>query len=308
LQGCEIVVVHRNPEGDTAVIGGLLALRIRPPGKARLVMSERADIYKIFAVKYATTTMNRSTIFMPPLPPEGPIAFDYYVWLIANEARAVLIDTGFGKEAGARRGRSRLRCPIETLSLCGVDADQIDDVIMTHLHYDHAGNMHLLRNARFHVQHREIEFATSAMMSVPHPSLGGSMEASDIRTLVDLIFEGRVRIVHGFTEFAPGIELHHIGGHTPGQQIVRVRTQRGWVVLANDACHFEENILARHPISVFVDLREMFAGFDTVLRLADGDLTRIIAGHDPIVMTRFPAPQDALKGIVARVDLPPRSA
>lgn len=269
-------------------------------------MSERADAYKIFAIKYATATMNRSTLFAPSSSNEGSIAFDYYVWLVTNEERTVLIDTGFQEEVGAKRGRSRQRCPIETLSLCGINADQINDVILTHLHYDHAGNMHLLRKAQFHVQYREIEFATSAMMSIPHPSLGGSMEVSNIRTLVDLIFEGRVRVVHGFTEFAPGIELHLVGGHTPGQQIVRVQTQRGWVVLANDACHFEENILARRPISVFVDLREMFTGFNTVLRLADGDFTRIIPGHDPIVTARFPAPEDALEGIVARVDLPPR--
>ncbi|OIQ64720.1 N-acyl homoserine lactonase [mine drainage metagenome] len=268
-------------------------------------MNGHADIYKIFAIKYATTTMKRSTFFVPPLLPEGPLAFDYYVWLIVNEDRAILVDTGFQEEAGARRGRSRLRCPIESLSLCKISADQINDVIMTHLHYDHAGNMHLLKNARFHIQHSEIEFATSAMMSIPHPSLGGSMEVRDIRLLIDLIFEGRVHVLHGFTEFAPGIELHHIGGHTPGQQIVRVRTQRGWVVLANDACHFEENILARRPISVFVDLRAMYTGFDTVLQLADADLTRVIPGHDPIVMHRFPASEQSLRGIIARLDLPP---
>ncbi|MFS3134886.1 N-acyl homoserine lactonase family protein [Gluconacetobacter sacchari] len=225
--------------------------------------------------------------------------------MIANDERVVLVDTGFRAETGLRRGRAMLRCPIDSLSLCGFDVRQVRDVILTHLHYDHAGNMGRFDAAHFHLQRREIEFVTSAMMSSTNPNLGGSVEASDIHTLLDLIFAGRVNILDGYATLAPGIELHRIGGHTPGQQLVRVRTARGWVVLANDTCHYEKNLADRHPVSAFVDLREMIAGFDTIMRLADGDMSRIIPGHDPIVMRRFPSPHPSLNDIVVRVDLPP---
>ncbi|MFT8422812.1 MAG: N-acyl homoserine lactonase family protein [Gluconacetobacter sp.] len=263
------------------------------------------DTYKIFVIKYATTNMKRETFFVPPFFPAGEIQFDYYISVIANEKRVILVDTGFREETGRRRGRTLLRCPVESLSLCGFDARQVDDVILTHLHYDHAGNMGCFDSARFHIQQREIEFVTSSMMSSTNPNLGGSVESSDVHALVDLIFAGRVNILCGSTELVPGIELHLVGGHTPGQQLVRVKTARGWVVLANDTCHYEKNVIDRHPVCAFVDLREMMEGFDKIMHLADGDMSRIIPGHDPIVMQRFPSPDKSLKDIVVRVDLPP---
>jgi glyoxylase-like metal-dependent hydrolase (beta-lactamase superfamily II) len=263
------------------------------------------DVYRVFAIKYANSERDRETFFLPPLEPGGKIGFNNYVWLIAGEGRHVLVDTGFSEDSGSRRKRAQERCPVEALSLCGIDPDQIKDVVITHLHFDHAGNMNKLRNARFHIQRREIEFVTGPSMASTHPSLGGSIEVGDIRTFVDLNFAGRVAVLDGFAEVAPGIEVYHVGGHTPGQQILRVKTARGWIVLANDACHYELNLVERRPISYFVNLEEMFVGFETILRLADGDLSRIIPGHDPIVMQRFPALDLSLKGIVARVDLPP---
>jgi glyoxylase-like metal-dependent hydrolase (beta-lactamase superfamily II) len=237
--------------------------------------------------------------------PGGKIGFNNYVWLITCGERHILVDTGFNKESGLKRNRLQERCPIETLSRCGIDPDQVEDVVMTHLHYDHAGNMNKLRNARFYIQRREIEFVTGPSMASSHPSLGGSMEVGDIRAVVDLVFAGRVVVLDGFVEIAPGIEAYLVGGHTPGLQILRVKTARGWVVLANDACHYELNLTERQPISYFVNLEDMFAGFDKVFRLADGDHSRIIPGHDPIVMHRFPALAQSLEGIAARVDLSP---
>lgn len=264
-----------------------------------------SDTYQIFVIKFATANMDGRTFFIPPRASEKEIQFDYYISVIANDERTILVDTGFRAEIGHKRGRVFQRCPVESLSLCGFDAGQIHNIILTHLHYDHAGNMESFESAQFYIQRREIEFVTSAMMSNPIPNLGGSVEESDVHTLVDLIFAGRVTILDGFTELAPGIELHHVGGHTPGQQIVRVKTNRGWVVLANDTCHYERNLNDRRPVSAFVDLREMIAGFDTLMRLAEEDLSRIIPGHDPMIMQRFPCPDESLKGIVARVDLPP---
>src|SRR3546814_8736850 len=62
-----------------------------------------------------------------------------------------------------------------------------------------------------------------------------SMES--VTDLVRALYEDRVGFVAGTTELAPGISLHHVGGHTDGLQVVRVWTRRGWVVLASDAAH-----------------------------------------------------------------------
>ncbi len=71
-----------------------------------------------------------------------------------------------------------------------------------------------------------------------HPQLRRSFEEGDVAAMIRRLFEGRVQFHDGTEELAPGVTVHHVGGHTMGLQVVRVRTRRGWVVLAADASHF----------------------------------------------------------------------
>ena len=108
------------------------------------------------------------------------------------------------------------------------------------MHYDHAGNNDLFPNATFHLQDREMAFCTGRCMC--HRDLRRSFEADDVTR------DGRAPVPatgcsfhDGTGEIAPGITVHHVGGHTNGLQVMRVKTQRGWVVLASDASHFYAN-------------------------------------------------------------------
>lgn len=93
---------------------------------------------------------------------------DYFVWAAVCQERTVVIDTGFTEQVCCRRGgRTYLRCPIEGLSLLGIAADQVSDVVLTHLHYDHAGNFERFPNARFHLQEAELHYATGKYMRYP---------------------------------------------------------------------------------------------------------------------------------------------
>ena len=115
---------------------------------------------------------------------------------------------------------------------------------------------------------------------------------------------GRVRFHDGSAAIAPGVTLHLIGGHTDGLQVVRVPTERGWVVLASDTSHLWANIRERNPFPIVADVTPMLEGYRLVESLADGP-DHIIPGHDPLVRTRFPA----LPGHpdIVRVDVPPVS-
>jgi glyoxylase-like metal-dependent hydrolase (beta-lactamase superfamily II) len=106
------------------------------------------------------------------------------------------------------------------------------------------------------------------------------------------------------TEVAPGVTLHYVGGHTDGLQIVRVRTRRGWIVLASDAAHFYANLEIPNPYPVLYSLGDMLRGFDTVRALADS-YAHVIPGHDPLVMQRFPAMSSNSEGVIARLDAEP---
>ena len=80
-------------------------------------------------------------------PHDGPMPMDYFTWVVVGPDRLLLVDTGFTAEVAARRKRTFLRCPIESLRLLDIDADAVTDVVLTHLHYDHVGNFHKLPHA-----------------------------------------------------------------------------------------------------------------------------------------------------------------
>ncbi len=129
-----------------------------------------------------------------------------------------------------KRGRQMVRPVADGLKAIGIDPVTVGDVILSHMHYDHAGNLPLFPKARFHIQDAEMEYVTGRSMC--HAALRGAFEADHAAQMVHNVFDGRVEFHDGVSELAPGITLHKVGGHTKGLQVTRVKTRRGWVVLA----------------------------------------------------------------------------
>lgn len=258
--------------------------------------------YELYGIRYAHLVARRKDLFAHGDPHDGPMDVDYFIWVAVSEGRSFVIDIGFTKATGDKRNRNLLRCPIESLRLVGLDPDQIQDVIITHLHYDHAGNFKLLPAAKFHIQEPEMHFAAGRHMC--HSFFRGAYEVEDIVDVVRLNYAERVIFHNGRVDLAPGIALEPMPGHTPGQQIVRVHTKRGWVVLLSDASHFFENILTCRPFSAVLDMPLMVDSFGRLLASAGG-VDRMIPGHDPLVMQMYPAASVELKGVVVRLDEEP---
>jgi glyoxylase-like metal-dependent hydrolase (beta-lactamase superfamily II) len=241
--------------------------------------------YEVYAIRYAWVGRRRQDNFIVHDAHEGDMPMDYFVWLVRNQDRTILIDTGFNQEAARLRKRNFIQCPIQALSGLGVRADEVSDVIITHLHYDHAGNLRLLPNSRIHVQEREIQFATGRYMQ--YDMLRHAYTVDDVVDVVRGVYDKRVVFYDGDAEPFPGIQLVLIGGHTMGLQSVRVHTERGWLVLASDASHYYENFMKDSPFPILFDMGAMLRGFD-ILRSLVTDSADIIPGHDPEVMRRYP--------------------
>jgi glyoxylase-like metal-dependent hydrolase (beta-lactamase superfamily II) len=258
--------------------------------------------YQIYAIRYATRDAARRDHFLGGDPHDVPMPMDYFLWVIVGDQRTVVVDTGFTSAIALLRGRQHLRCPVDSLQLIGIDAGEVRDVVITHMHYDHAGNLSKFPNARVHLQEAEMNFVSGCHMR--EKALSHSYECEDVVCAVRLNFAGRVEFCRGDTELHPGISLHLAGGHTPGMQFVRVHTQRGWVVLASDTAHYYENIEARRAFPIVADLRQMVDGWTMVNALADSP-SHVVPGHDPSVMIRYPAAKPELDGIVVRLDVDP---
>jgi len=175
------------------------------------------------------------------------------------------------------------------LQLHGVKPTDVKTLILTHLHYDHAGNLDLFPGARFHLQDREMSYATGRCMC--HGTLRHPFSVEHVTLMVRHVFSERVTFHSGDGEVAPGVTLHRVGGHSDGLQVVRVETARGPVVLASDASHYYANMHRRSPFPILYNLGDMFEGWNIVQRLA-GHVDRVIPGHDPIVTEIYPRASD----------------
>lgn len=264
-------------------------------------MTEELPTHEVYAVKYAERDARRSDHFIGGDPHDGPMPMDYFVWAVVGPQRTWVVDTGFGQHDAERRGRRLVRPVSDSLALIGIDAATVDDVIVTHLHYDHIGGHDQFPSARFHLQDREMVFATGRHMN--DPGQRHSFTAQHVADLVLAVHGGRVVFHDGDEELDPGLSVHLVGGHTDGLQVVRVWTERGWLVLASDASHYYENIDSGRPFPIVFDVPAMVTGWERVRDLAS-DPQLVVPGHDPEVLRRFAAAGPGLEGIAVRLDRP----
>jgi glyoxylase-like metal-dependent hydrolase (beta-lactamase superfamily II) len=255
--------------------------------------------YAVYAVKYAERDAVRGEHFLGGDPRHDlPMPMDYFVWAVIGAEDTWVVDTGFGTDDATRRGRRLLRSASDGLAAIGVDASAVTNVVITHLHYDHAGGFDQFPLAQFHVQDREMAFATGRQMTTPAQQHG--FTPRHVADFVLAVHAGRVVFHDGDADLAPGLSVHHVGGHTDGLQVVRVNTRDGWLVLASDAAHYYENLETRRPFTIVFDPEAMVAGFDRVRELA-GRPNAYVPGHDPDVLRRYPAASDQTAGIACRI-------
>jgi len=256
-------------------------------------------IWEAFAMRYATVRRRSHENFIMADIHDEDSDMDYFVWFLKSGDETILVDTGFNQAAAEQRKRKFLRCPIDSLQAAGIKLEDIHDTIITHAHYDHAGNTARLKGTRFHLQEREMSYATGRDMR--HRFCSHAYDARDICELVMANFEGRVDFHEGDYDLRSGISVHWVGGHTRGLQIVRVHTQRGWIVLASDASHYLENQRRRAPFPIVVDAADMLRGFELIEKLADSP-QHIIAGHDPLTNDLYKSVGNPLLEIVSLTD------
>jgi len=262
-----------------------------------------SELYEIFALRYAERTdRTRADNFKVTDDHDSPMPIDYFLWVVRNDKRTIVVDTGFGLEEARQRNRNLLQTPQQALARVGVELAAVKDVIITHLHYDHAGTLPDFSAARFHLQSSEMAFATGPAMLD-----GGerwAFSADHVCDMVRLLYAGRVVFHDEDGEIAPGISVHRLPGHTAGLQVVRVATRRGIVLLASDASHFYENFMTRSAFPICFSEPDMLKSFARLEQLADSE-DHIIPGHDPLVRALYSPPASALQGWVCRLDEAP---
>ncbi len=242
-------------------------------------------MWEVYAIKYADRPgRTRADSFMFDEHHDIAHDMDYFIWVLRKGEEVILVDTGYDAEEAQRRGRPIRMSPIEALAPLGIDPSQVQTIICTHLHYDHAGGLHLFPNATVHLQVAEMAYATGPCMC--HGVLRAPFSKQHIAVAVDRLFSDKLVYHDGDEEVAEGVSVHCVGGHSRGLQVVRVQTQAGWMTLASDASHYYENFTDNKIFPIVVDLENMLSGFKRIQQLASHPKL-VVPGHDPLVMSYY---------------------
>jgi len=260
------------------------------------------DIHEVYAVRYGHHPRRAADNFIGGDPHDIIQPLDYFVWAIVGAAGTIILDTGFDESVGNRRKRQTIRPVRVGLAALGIAPETIRDVIVSHMHYDHSGNFDLFPQARYHLQDREMDYATGRCMC--HAQMRNSYEEDYVVAMVRKAFAGRVMFHDGDDEIAPGITVHYIGGHAKGLQSVRVKTRRGYIVLASAATHLYTHMEEGRVFPTTYNIGEVLEGYARLKTLATSP-RHVVPGHDPQVLARYPAAKPGLEGWIVRLDVEP---
>jgi len=214
----------------------------------------------------------------------------------AAERRLILVDCGFKSGDSMTGSRfQNIEMPETVLAKTGFKPEDVDTLVLTHLHFDHAGNFDAFPNARIYVQRREYERWTEVIAAIPDLSLGkqhwalSSMDVEVLQRFGAAVDSGRAILLDGDTEIAPGVHCRlATDTHTFGSQWVEVETRSGPYVIAGDCVYWYANIERMWPPGyVQGNTWNLVATYDKLKALVGPDqLERIVPGHDMRVFTR----------------------
>ncbi len=243
--------------------------------------------YEIYAIRYATLPGFPVSELVPDVDPARKMDIAMMIWLIRGNGRNILLDSGFYHDRFFKDWHvNDFIKPSDTLKPLGLKPEDITDVIISHMHWDHADGMDLFPNARIWIQKDELQYyAGEAWQS---KDTHGGIDADDVLTLVKLNMQGRVGMVDGDAkEILPGITCYTGGRHTYDSQYVGVSTAAGTVVLASDNMYLYENLEKHVSIAETLDAASNLRAQDRMKQIASSP-GLIIPGHDPAVIAKFP--------------------
>ena len=243
--------------------------------------------YEVYAVRYATLPRFRVSGLIAGADTSRRIDLAMMVWVIKGAGRTILVDAGFHRADLVNRWHpSDFTPPSDAIAKLGIKPEDVTDVIVSHVHWDHLDGIDLFPRARVWIQREEFEHHLDSSGVVKDRAI----DAADAKILAGIAHEGRVMLVDGDgKEIIPGITVYTGGKHTFASQFATVTTAAGTVVLASDNAYLYENFAKHVPIAQTLDSASNLRTQTRMLSLAS-DARLIVPGHDPEVFVRFPTP------------------
>src|SRR5215475_2927327 len=246
--------------------------------------------FSIQAIRYGNSpgVPVNALVMGPPKDEKVDIAF--VIWLIRGGGHNILFDSGFHREQWFKffTVTDFLR-PDEVVKLAGVQPEEVTDIVISHAHWDHMGGIDLFPKATVWIQKEEFRYYTGEAWQAGGDH--GGIDPEDVKELVRLNTEGRLRLVDGDNqEILPGIRAFTGARHTYASEYLRVETADGKpFVLASDNCYLYRNLVEHAASATFseADRPANIAAQKRMIELA-GSADRVVPGHDPEQFRRYP--------------------
>lgn len=206
-------------------------------------------------------------------------------WLLRGNGKVILFDAGFYRHKFITQWKPQdYVTPAQAVQRLGVEPSHVTDIVISHIHWDHADGVDLFANAHVWLQKDEYDYYIDSTGAPLHPAI----DSLDAAMLFRLNAQGRVTKIDGDDrEIFPGIRVYTGGKHTFASEYLSAPTRSGTVVLASDNVYLYQNLDQHRPIAQTLDSISNLAAQRRMFTIASKP-SLIIPGHDPLVFERFP--------------------
>jgi glyoxylase-like metal-dependent hydrolase (beta-lactamase superfamily II) len=274
------------------VTGALLTLSVAMaasgPPQAAQQASAPPVVYEVYAIRYGTIPDFSLASLVAGADRTRHLDIPLMVWLLkGNDGRVVLVDSGFVRDNLVAQWKVRdFVRPSDAVARLGIKPEEVTDIVLTHMHWDHAGGTTLFPKARVWIQKAEYAYYTGDAWQSRNTH--GGIEPEDVLAVVRLNVEGRLGLIDGDGQQPlPGIACYTGGRHTYASQYLVVNSKSGRTVVASDNVYLYENLDKHAAVAGALDVASNLAAQDR-MRTQASDVRLIVPGHDPAVFTRFP--------------------
>lgn len=247
-----------------------------------------ADKYQVYAVRFATIRNFSAASLIAGGDRERRLDIAMTFWVLkGNDGRVALVDSGFHRDQYFKQfAVTDYIRPSEAIAPLGLKPEDVTDVFLSHMHWDHAGGLDLFPSARVWIQKAEYDYYTGDAWQARNTH--GGIDQDDVLEIVRRNMLGKVTMLTGDDETSiSGITFGVGGKHTWASQFVTAETRSGRVVIASDNMYLYENMDQHKAIAQTLDVvsnlrtQERMRGLAATPRL-------LIPGHDAAVFSRFP--------------------
>lgn len=266
----------------TVVVAALVAVRAQPV------------TYEVYAVRYATLANFPVSSLIAGADRSRRMDIAMMIWVLKSASgRVAIVDSGFHRDRYFQQYTVRdFVKPSDAIAPLGLKPEDVTDIFLTHMHWDHAGGLDLFPSARVWIQKDEYDYyAGEAWQS---RTTHGGIDPEDVLEIVRRNTQGKVTLLRGDDDTSlPGVAFGIGGRHTWQSQFVKVQTAARSVVLASDNMYLYENLDTHKPIAQTLDAASNLRAQQRMRSMVT-DSKFVIPGHDPAVFDRFPKISDRI--------------